>query len=198
MTSQEFIIWMKGFVSAAHEYAPTPKQWDILKDELSKVSDYEDREQLENDFFARIVTFGKAYGLAGLRLGMLFGSKELIAWMNKVKPPYNINQLTQNEALKRLMNVDLVQDQISFLISERERIEIEFHNYSIIEKIYPSDSNFILVKVNDANEVYNYLVLNKIISRNRTTQPLCENCIRITIGTKGENDLMLEKVKELC
>ncbi len=143
-------------------------------------------------------TFSKAYGLAGLRLGMLFSSKELIGWMNKVKPPYNINQLTQNEALKRLKNVDLVQDQISFLISERERIEIEFHNYSIIEKIYPSDSNFILVKVKDANEVYNYLVLNKIISRNRTTQPLCENCIRITIGTKGENDLMLEKVKELC
>jgi histidinol-phosphate aminotransferase len=143
-------------------------------------------------------TFSKAYGLAGLRLGMLFGSQELVGWMNKVKPPYNINQLTQNEALKRLKNVDLVQDQIRFLISERERIEIEFKNYSIIEKIYPSDSNFILVKVKDANEVYNYLVLNKIISRNRTTQPLCENCIRITIGTKGENDLMLEKVKELC
>ena len=143
-------------------------------------------------------TFSKAYGLAGLRLGMLFGSQELVGWMNKVKPPYNINQLTQNEALKRLENIDLIQDQISFLISERERIEIEFQNYSIIEKIYPSDSNFILVKVKDANEVYNYLVLNKIISRNRTTQPLCENCIRITIGTKGENDLMLEKVKELC
>jgi histidinol-phosphate aminotransferase len=143
-------------------------------------------------------TFSKAYGLAGLRLGMLFGSKELIGWMNKVKPPYNINQLTQNEALKRLMNIDLVKDQIRFLISERERIEIEFQNYSVIEKIYPSDSNFILFKVKDANEVYNYLVLNKIISRNRTTQPLCENCIRITIGTKGENDLMLEKVKELC
>ncbi len=143
-------------------------------------------------------TFSKAYGLAGLRLGMLFASKEIVEWMNKVKPPYNINQLTQNEALKRLGNVDLIKDQIQYLISERERIAKEFESYSIIDKIYPSDSNFILIKVKDSDKVYNYLVYNKVIVRNRASQSLCENCIRITIGTKEENDILLEKIKELC
>lgn len=141
-------------------------------------------------------TFSKAYGLAGLRLGMLFGSEGLVSWMNKVKPPYNINQLTQNEALDRLENKELIQSQVNYLISERERVEIELNKIVTIVKVYPSDANFLLIKVNDADKLYNYLISNKIIARNRSSQPLCENCLRITIGTIQENNLMLKKMKE--
>lgn len=141
-------------------------------------------------------TFSKAYGLAGLRLGMMFGSEELISWINKIKPPYNINQLTQNTALAKLTEVEKVNDQIKIILTERIRINNELQNIPSIDYVYPSDSNFILIKVKNSNKLYNYLVLNKIIARNRHGQPLCDNCIRITIGTVEENDLMLDKIKE--
>lgn len=141
-------------------------------------------------------TFSKAYGLAGLRLGMMFGSEEVISWINKIKPPYNINQLTQNTALAKLTEVEKVNDQIKIILAERQRISGELQNIPSIDYVYPSDSNFILIKVKDSNKLYNYLVLNKIIARNRHGQPLCDNCIRITIGTVEENDVMLDKIKE--
>ena len=141
-------------------------------------------------------TFSKAYGLAGLRLGLLFGSIEIVEWLNKVKPPYNISQLTQNEAMIRIQDSELIRKQINYLLEERERITLEMQKIGNILKVYPSDSNFILIKVLDADKLYNYLIINKIIARNRTNQPLCANCIRITIGTIDENNLLLEKLIE--
>ena len=141
-------------------------------------------------------TFSKAYGLAGLRLGLLFGSIEIVEWLNKVKPPYNISQLTQNEAIIRIKDSELIRKQINYLLEERERITLEMQKIGNILKVYPSDSNFILIKVLDVDKLYNYLIINKIIARNRTNQPLCANCIRITIGTIDENNLLLEKLIE--
>ena len=141
-------------------------------------------------------TFSKAYGLAGLRLGLLFGSIEIVEWLNKVKPPYNISQLTQNEAIIRIKDSELIRKQINYLLEERERITLEMQKIGNILKVYPSDSNFILIKVLDADKLYNYLIINKIIARNRTNQPLCANCIRVTIGTIDENNLLLEKLIE--
>ena len=141
-------------------------------------------------------TFSKAYGLAGLRLGLLFGSIEIVEWLNKVKPPYNISQLTQNEAMIRIQDSELIRKQINYLLEERERITLEMQKIGNILKVYPSDSNFILIKVLDADKLYNYLIINKIIARNRTNQPLCANCIRVTIGTIDENNLLLEKLIE--
>lgn len=141
-------------------------------------------------------TFSKAYGLAGLRLGLLFGSIEIVEWLNKVKPPYNISQLTQNEAMIRIKDSELIRKQINYLLEERERITLEMQKIGNILKVYPSDSNFILIKVLDADKLYKYLIINKIIARNRTNQPLCANCIRVTIGTIDENNLLLEKLIE--
>ena len=141
-------------------------------------------------------TFSKAYGLAGLRLGLLFGSIEIVEWLNKVKPPYNISQLTQNEAMIRIQDSELIRKQINYLLEERERITLEMQKIGNILKVYPSDSNFILIKVLDADKLYKYLIINKIIARNRTNQPLCANCIRVTIGTIDENNLLLEKLIE--
>ncbi len=141
-------------------------------------------------------TFSKAYGLAGLRLGLLFGSIDIVEWLNKIKPPYNISQLTQNEAMIRIQDSEVIRKQINYLLEERERITVEMQKIHNILKVYPSDSNFILIKVLDADKLYNYLIINKIITRNRTNQPLCRNCIRVTIGTIDENNLLLEKLIE--
>jgi histidinol-phosphate aminotransferase len=139
-------------------------------------------------------TFSKAYGLAGLRLGMLFASEEIVGWLNKIKPPYNINLLTQKTALSVLSDIKQIQEQISLIIKEREKLISALQTIPYIEKIFPSDANFILIKVNNANEVYNYLLENKIITRNRSSQPLSENCIRITVGTTEENNQIIEKL----
>lgn len=142
-------------------------------------------------------TFSKAYGLAGLRLGMLFASKELVSWLNKIKPPYNINQLTQEKAIRVLNNTTLIKSQISILKEERARLEREFIQLDLVVKLYKSDANFILIKVKDANNTYKWLIDNKVIVRNRTNQPLCANCIRITIGTVEENEILIAKMKEM-
>lgn len=142
-------------------------------------------------------TFSKAYGLAGLRLGMLFASKELVSWLNKIKPPYNINQLTQEKAIQALENTDLINSQIDILKEERKRVETELMKLDLVLIIYKSDANFILVKVKDANMVYNKLIESKVIVRNRSNQRLCDDCIRITIGTEEENDVLITKMKEI-
>lgn len=142
-------------------------------------------------------TFSKAYGLAGLRLGMLFASKELVFWLNKIKPPYNINQLTQEKAIRVLNNTTLIKSQITILKEERARLEREFIQLDSVVKLYKSDANFILIKVKDANNTYKWLIDNKVIVRNRTNQPLCANCIRITIGTVEENEILIAKMKEM-
>lgn len=140
-------------------------------------------------------TFSKAYGMAGVRLGMLFGSEELINWINKIKPPYNINQLTQEFVLQKLSDPAKVQKEISIIRSEREKLLTDLDKLDQILVVYPSDSNFILVKVKDANDLYNYLINNGLVVRNRSNQPLCSNTLRLTVGTPDENQKLLQLIR---
>lgn len=139
-------------------------------------------------------TFSKAWGLAALRLGMAFSSSEIIAVMNKVKPPYNINQATQELALKALEEVGQVNDMIKELVNMREALIEVFLQIPIVEKVYPSDANFILVKIKEARSVYEYLLTKGIVVRDRSNVKLCDNCLRITVGTEKENTILVDAV----
>tara|TARA_R110001632_G_scaffold1883_4_gene8514 strand:+ start:66844 stop:67881 length:1038 start_codon:yes stop_codon:yes gene_type:complete len=142
-------------------------------------------------------TLSKAYGLAGIRLGICYASKEIISVLNKIKPPYNVNQLTQEAALERLKNQDQVNQEIQEIISERNQLIVDLQEIDLVNKIYPSDANFLLVKVDDANKRYDQLVKQGIVVRNRSNQVLCENCLRFTVGTSNENKRLIEVLKEL-
>ena len=135
--------------------------------------------------------------MAGIRLGMCFASEAIIATLNKIKPPYNINELTQISAIEQLQKADLVQSQIMSLINERELLVRSLDQVAFIKKIYPSNTNFVMIKVDDASKRYQQLIENGIVIRNRTTQPLCENCLRLTIGTTEENMKLIETLKQL-
>jgi len=140
-------------------------------------------------------TLSKAWGLAGLRLGLGFASELIIDLFNKVKPPYNINQSSQQLGLKALAHLDEVNTNIKITIEQRNLLEQKLKEFDFFKIIYPSDSNFILLKVDDADKLYQYLLLNQIIVRNRSNEPLCENCIRITVGTISENETLLNALK---
>ncbi len=142
-------------------------------------------------------TLSKAWGLAALRLGMAFASKEIIAVYNKIKPPYNINQATQDIVLEALNNVDQVNDWIKETVSEREKLVRELLELDYVQYITPSDANFILVKMEQPREVYDYLVQYGIIVRDRSKVELCEGCLRITVGTPAENRTLLEKLNQI-
>ena len=140
-------------------------------------------------------TFSKAWGCAAIRLGMAFACPQIIGLFNKIKYPYNVNLLTQQEAISLLQDPIKVQDWIRILLQERTRLMDEFSKLSCCETIYPTDANFFLTKVTDAKKIYEYLVSKGIIVRNRTHVALCGNCLRITIGTSEENDTLLEALK---
>lgn len=137
-------------------------------------------------------TMSKAWGLAGLRLGMAFASEAIIDIYNKVKPPYNINQATQELALKALEETGQVNDMIRLLVNMREQMHRQLAEIPVVRKIYPSDANFLLVRVADAKAVYNYLLEQGIVVRDRSKVELCEGCLRITVGTEPENQKLLE------
>jgi histidinol-phosphate aminotransferase len=137
-------------------------------------------------------TFSKAWGLAGLRLGMAIASKEIIALMNAIKPPYNINLLTQQQALLALENTSILEQYISKIKENKNLLIKEILKLSIVQHIYPSDSNFILVKFERSDSVFEHLIANKLITRLRNKEPLCGDAIRITIGTESENAKLLE------
>jgi histidinol-phosphate aminotransferase len=141
-------------------------------------------------------TFSKAWGLAGLRLGMAFASEEIIEILNRVKPPYNINQVTQELALKALEEVGQVNDMIKELVQMRVALKGVFEKIPIVQKVYPSDANFLLVKVEDAKATYNYLLSRGIVVRDRSNVKLCDNCLRITIGTEEENTELVEALAD--
>jgi histidinol-phosphate aminotransferase len=141
-------------------------------------------------------TFSKAWGLAALRLGMLFASQELVAVLNKIKPPYNINQATQELALQALDHLDNVNAMIKTLVDEREQLTAQLFQIPIVEKIHPSDANFILVKVKDAVAVYEHLKNRGVIVRNRSNVILCEGCLRITVGTPEENQELVQHLQQ--
>jgi histidinol-phosphate aminotransferase len=140
-------------------------------------------------------TLSKAYGLASIRLGICYASKEIISILNKIKPPYNVNQLTQDVALQSLFNQEKVKNEIAIIISERNQLIRDLQNVEIVEKVYPSDANFLLVQVDDATLRYKQLVKLGIITRNRTTQILCDNCLRFTVGTPDENKKLINTLK---
>ena len=141
-------------------------------------------------------TMSKAWGCAAIRLGMAFASKEIIGLFNKVKYPYNINQLTQQQAIELLDNPYDVEKWVSMLLLERKRLIEAFRLLPICEKVYPTDANFFLAKMTDAKAIYDYLVDRGIIVRNRTRVSLCLNCLRITVGTKGENNELLAALRQ--
>ena len=142
-------------------------------------------------------TLSKAYGLAGIRLGICYASKAIIAVLNKIKPPYNINTLTQDAAIKTLENKDVVDAQVETILNERNRLVNAFKSVSFIKKIYPSEANFILIMVDDANKRYEELIKNGVVVRNRSSQLHCKNCLRITVGTPSENTQLITLLNTL-
>ena len=152
-----------------------------------------------NEFPNLIVTqtLSKAYGMAGIRLGICYASKEIIGFLNSIKPPYNVNTLTQRKALERVAKIDTVTLEVSKILESKRSLIEALKEIEFIKYIYPSDSNFILVKVDDASKRYRQLIEKGIVVRNRSTQPLCENTLRFTIGTSEENKKLIVILKEL-
>ena len=142
-------------------------------------------------------TLSKAYGLAGIRLGICYASTEVISVLNKIKPPYNVNELSQKRALERLADTDKISAEIASIIRQREDLLEVLLHVEFVKKIYPTEANFILVKVDDANKRYAELIAKGIVIRNRTTQPLCDNCLRLTVGTELENRKLMAVLKQL-
>ena len=183
---RELLIKFKGLVVLDEAYIDFSDQKSWL-------------EKLEN--YPNLIvtqTLSKAYGLAGIRLGVCYASKEIIKVLNNIKPPYNVNELTQQRAIVRLQKMDEIQNEVAQLISERKRLKKELESCeSYIEKVYPSDGNFLLLKVDDATKRYNQLIELGVVIRNRTTQPLCENCLRISVGVCEENQRLLRALKAI-
>ena len=146
--------------------------------------------------FVILQTFSKGWGLAGLRIGMAFASKEIINIFNKIKPPYNINAVSQQLLLEALDNKSQVDEWVKEIVLERKNVSEELTKLPFVKTMYPSEANFILVKVNDAKKLYNFLINQKIIVRDRSNVTLCDNCLRITIGTKEENQQLLNTLKK--
>ncbi|NRT14737.1 histidinol-phosphate aminotransferase [Flavobacterium sp. 28A] len=142
-------------------------------------------------------TLSKAYGLAGIRLGICYASAAVIAVLNKIKPPYNVNELTQQRALERLADKEKIQLEIDSIVIQRDDLLKVLNEVQFVSKIYPTEANFVLIKVDDANKRYNELIQKGIVIRNRTTQPLCENTLRLTIGTADENKILMEALKSI-
>jgi histidinol-phosphate aminotransferase len=140
-------------------------------------------------------TMSKAWGCAAIRLGMAFASKEIIGLFNKVKYPYNVNLLTQRQALEELNNTEAVTKWVSLILSERKHMIQAFRELPSCIEVYPTDANFFLAKMTDAQGIYDYLVEKGIIVRNRTRVTLCKDCLRVTIGTKSENAELLSALR---
>ena len=140
-------------------------------------------------------TFSKAWGLAGIRLGMAFSSPFIINLLNKVKPPYNVNQLTQEAALKVLADPAQKEQWVETILAERERLTEKLMQLSFVRAIFPSETNFVMIRVDEPDQLYQYLIRQKIIVRNRSKVLKCEGCIRITVGTATENDRLLQSLQ---
>ncbi len=154
-----------------------------------------DLEQYSN--LIVLQTFSKAWGCAAIRLGMAFASPEIIAIFNKIKYPYNVNRLTQEEAIKVLKQPEQIKEWVNTLLEERTRVMEEIVKLPCCVRVFPTDANFFLAKVYEATQIYNYLVGEGIIVRNRTNVALCNDCLRITIGTKEENDALLDALRKV-
>ena len=142
-------------------------------------------------------TLSKAYGLAGIRLGVCYASQQIIAILNTIKPPYNINELSQQRAIERLLQSDEVVQEIVKIKEERAYLVSNLKTINYVQEIYPSACNFVLIKVDNATKRYDQLITKGIVIRNRTSQPLCENCLRLTVGTRLENSRLIQVLKEI-
>lgn len=142
-------------------------------------------------------TFSKAFGMAAIRLGILYASGEIVKILTRIKPPYNVNQLTQEKALEILSEKDKIKSQVTEILNERKRLSEVLLSVEYIFKIYKSDANFLLIEVDDANKRYAQLLEKHVVVRNRSNQPLCKNCLRITVGTKEENEKLIKALKDL-
>jgi histidinol-phosphate aminotransferase len=143
-------------------------------------------------------TLSKAWGLAALRIGMIFSSYSIVQILNKIKPPYNINLASQELAIEALQNVEQVNSWIKKLVEEREKLKEKLKQCDGVEYIYPSDANFLLVKIKKARKMYEALVEKGIIVRDRSRVVLCEGCLRITVGTTEENESLVKTMEELA
>ncbi len=164
--------------------------------------DFADRSSFmrELNFFPNLVviqTFSKAWAHAGIRLGMCFAQESIIQLLNKIKPPYNINQLTQEKAMEVLEKASTYKNQVQMLVSEREILRLALGEITWVETIFPSDANFLLVKVDNATRRYRQLIDFGVVVRNRTNELHCENCLRISVGTPDENAYLLDIIKRL-
>ncbi|SEG46573.1 histidinol-phosphate aminotransferase [Halpernia humi] len=181
-TIEKILNNFKGIVvvDEAYEDFSTEISW------LNKIKNYPNLVVMQ--------TFSKAWGMAGLRVGMAFAQEEIMALMNKVKPPYNISILNQNEVLKELNQTEKFSLRLKEIIDQRNFLEKELQNFSFVKKIFPSNANFLLVEVEDANSLYQYLVNQKIIIRNRNS--VVRNAVRITIGSEVENKTLLDYLQK--
>lgn len=143
-----------------------------------------------------VQTLSKAYGLAGLRIGILYASADIISFLDRIKPPYNLNTFSQQAAVKKLKH-NTIPSQVKKIIAERERLISCLESLPWVTKVFPSDANFILVQVDDASLRYQQLLEQRIVVRNRSNQPLCESCLRITVGTREENEQLMTLLKSL-
>lgn len=155
------------------------------------------RELDKNPHLIVLQTFSKAWGLAGVRCGMAFANEAIIDIFNKVKYPYNINILTQQKVSEALDNAKRKEDEVATILSERGRLISEFEQMKLVKRVYPTDANFILIKVDDATATYEALLASGIVTRNRNKVSLCSGCLRITVGTPAENTELIEKLKSL-
>ncbi len=142
-------------------------------------------------------TFSKAWGLAGLRLGLAFASADIVRVLSKVKPPYNISQATQELALQALENVSQVNEMIVELVNMREALREVIQQLPLVETVYPSDANFLLVRIKDARSIYNHLLTSGVVVRDRSNVLLCNDCLRITVGTEEENTKLVDALAPL-
>ncbi|SMC73949.1 histidinol-phosphate transaminase [Cellulophaga tyrosinoxydans] len=171
----------------------------VIDEAYIDFSNEESWVQKLGDFNNLIITqtLSKAYGMAGIRLGICFASEELIQILNKIKPPYNVNELTQKKALERILNVEKVKSEVVEILKERDMLSKVLLQLNFVTQVYDTDANFVLAKVDNATNRYNQLLKKGIVVRNRTTQPLCENTLRFTIGTKQENEKLIQVLKEI-
>ncbi|WP_185851746.1 histidinol-phosphate transaminase [Blattabacterium cuenoti] len=224
LTKEKYQLNLKKIENVINQYSKiificspnNPTGNDIKREDIQKVIkkfsgivvldeayiDFSDQESfsLEIEKYPNLIliqTLSKSWGLAGLRIGMAIASEEIIQWMNKVKYPYNVNQISQEIAIQALDNKDLFFFHLKNILLERKYMKKSLKEIPIIEKVYPSSSNFLLVKItNSSRNLYKYLIENNIIVRDRSKIILCNECLRITVGTHDENKYLINQIKK--
>lgn len=172
----------------------------VIIDEAYSDFSKESPLRLETEKYPNMIvlnTFSKAWGCAAIRLGMAFASKEIISIFNNVKYPYNVNTLTQEQALKAVADKFETDRLVKIIMQERTRLIEAFRLLPVCKRVYPTDANFFLAKMTDAQAIYDYLTSKGIIVRNRSAAPLCGNCLRVTVGSKTENNMLLAALRQL-